>query len=176
MPSAATIIASVAMNGCSRPATIKRPLSEPSNSATQGVTSSTPSTPNLVGTCEMANHPTTTAVATPSSSGIHSPCQRPSAISRRRPTLISRPRASPVNTKRARNATATKPTAAAAGTPMMEAAVQPALVSSMAQTMVENPITEPTDRSMPPSRITMVIPVATRPVIETWRSTSVRLP
>jgi hypothetical protein len=59
---------------------------------------------------------------------------------------------------------------------MMDAAVQPDLVSSIAQMMVAKPMTEPTDRSMPPSRMTMVMPVATRPVIETWRRTSVRLP
>ncbi len=35
-------------------------------------------------------------------------------------------------------------------------------------------MTEPTDRSMPPRSMTMVIPVATRPVIETCRSTSVK--
>ena len=45
----------------------------------------------------------------------------------------------------------------------------------MAQMIVEKPITEPTDRSMPPSRMTRVMPVATRPVIDTWRRTSVRL-
>ena len=63
----------------------------------------------------------------------------------------------------------------AAGTPMIAAGVHPGLVRSIAQMIVEQPITEPTDRSMPPSRMTMVIPVATRPVIETCRSTSVRL-
>jgi hypothetical protein len=77
--------------------------------------------------------------------------------------------------KRASSTTAAELTATAAGTPITEAAVQPGLVSSIAQMTVANPITEPTDRSMPPSRMTMVIPVATRPVIETWRSTSVRL-
>lgn len=68
---------------------------------------------------------------------------------------------------RAKNATARKLTRAAAGTPISEAAVQPAFVSSIAQMMVENPMIEPTDRSMPPSRMTMVMPVATNPVIET---------
>ena len=38
---------------------------------------------------------------------------------------------------------------------MIEAAVQPDLVSSMAQMIVEKPMTEPTDKSMPPSRMTM---------------------
>ena len=103
-------------------------------------------------------------------------CQRVSETSRRRPALTSRPRARPANTKRAASATAAPPTRIAAGTPMTDAAVQPGLVSSIAQITVEKPITEPTDRSMPPSRMTMVIPVATSPVIETWRSTSVRLP
>ena len=77
---------------------------------------------------------------------------------------------------RARKATARKPTSVAAGTAKIEAVVHPDCVSSIAQTIVEKPITEPTDRSMPPSRMTMVIPVATRPVIDTCRSTSVRLP
>ena len=45
----------------------------------------------------------------------------------------------------------------------------------MAQMMVEKPMTEPTDKSIPPSRMTRVMPVATRPVIDTWRRTSVRL-
>ena len=36
-------------------------------------------------------------------------------------------------------------------------------------------VTEPTDKSIPPSRITIVMPVATRPVIDTCRKTSVRL-
>ena len=36
-------------------------------------------------------------------------------------------------------------------------------------------MTDPTDKSMPPSRMTSVMPVATRPVIDTWRRTSVRL-
>ena len=45
----------------------------------------------------------------------------------------------------------------------------------MAQMIVEKPMTEPTDKSMPPSRMTRVMPVATRPVIDTWRRTSVRL-
>ena len=55
----------------------------------------------------------------------------------------------------------------AAGTPMIAAGVHPGLVRSIAQMTDEQPITEPTDRSMPPSRMTMVIPVATRPVIDT---------
>ena len=59
---------------------------------------------------------------------------------------------------------------------MIAAAVQPAWVSSMPVITEPKAITEPTDRSMPPVRITMVIPTATRPVIETWCSTSVRLP
>lgn len=67
-------------------------------------------------------------------------------------------------------------TSVAAGTPITAAAVQPGLVSSIAQITVEKPMTEPTDKSMPPSRMTIVMPVATRPVIETCRSTSVRLP
>ena len=58
---------------------------------------------------------------------------------------------------------------------MTAAAVHPGLVSSMAQMIVEQPMTEPTDRSIPPRRMTIVMPVATRPVIDTWRSTSVRL-
>ena len=33
-------------------------------------------------------------------------------------------------------------------------------------------MTEPTDRSMPPIRMTSVIPTATMPLLETWRSTS----
>ena len=37
----------------------------------------------------------------------------------------------------------------------------------MAQMIVEKPMTEPTDKSMPPSRMTRVMPVATRPVIDT---------
>ena len=69
-----------------------------------------------------------------------------------------------------------KLTATAAGTPMIDAAVQPDLVSSIAQMMVEKPMTEPTDKSMPPSRMTIVMPVATKPVIDTWRRTSVKLP
>jgi hypothetical protein len=59
---------------------------------------------------------------------------------------------------------------------MTDAEVQPGLVSSIAQITVEKPMTEPTDKSIPPSRMTMVMPVATNPVIETWRRTSVRLP
>ena len=57
---------------------------------------------------------------------------------------------------------------------MIAAGVQPVLVSSIAQMTEEQPMTDPTDRSMPPSRMTIVIPVATRPVIDTCRSTSVR--
>ncbi len=37
----------------------------------------------------------------------------------------------------------------------------------MAHMIVEKPIIEPTDKSMPPSRMTRVMPVATRPVIDT---------
>ncbi len=73
-------------------------------------------------------------------------------------------------------ATARKATIPAAGTPMTAAAVQPAWVSSMAETTVPKAMTEPTERSMPPIRMTMVMPVAAKPVIATCRSTSVRLP
>ena len=86
-----------------------------------------------------------------------------------------RGRAQGLGTRTAREKPTAKPMAiVAAGTPMIEAGVHPGLVRSIAQTIVEQPMTEPTDRSMPPSRMTMVIPVATRPVIETCRSTSVR--
>ena len=62
----------------------------------------------------------------------------------------------------------------AAGTPMTAAAVHPFSVRSIAQMTDEQPITDPTERSMPPSRMTMVIPVATSPVTDTCRKTSVR--
>ena len=58
---------------------------------------------------------------------------------------------------------------------MTAAGVHPGRVRSIAQMIVEQPMTDPTDRSMPPRRMTIVMPVATRPVIETCRSTSVRL-
>ena len=83
-------------------------------------------------------------------------------------------RAIPLNTNRTRKAAAKPVATAAAGTLMIAAAVHPGLVRSIAQMTVEHPMTEPTDRSMPPSRMTMVMPVATRPVIETCRKTSVR--
>ncbi len=57
---------------------------------------------------------------------------------------------------------------------MMAAGVHPGVVRSIAQMTDEHPMTDPTDRSMPPRRMTMVIPVATRPVIDTCRNTSVR--
>ena len=60
--------------------------------------------------------------------------------------------------------------------PMAAAGVQPGTVSSMAQTTEQSAMIEPTERSMPAVRITAVMPVAMRPVIETWRSTSSRLP
>ena len=60
--------------------------------------------------------------------------------------------------------------------PCTAAGVQPGWVSSMAQSTEPSAITEPTERSMPPVRITSVMPTATSPVIETCRSTSGRLP
>ena len=64
----------------------------------------------------------------------------------------------------------------AIGTPISAAGVSPGTVSSMAQTTVQIAISEPTERSMPPVMITAVMPVAIRPVIDTCRSTSSRLP
>ncbi len=46
----------------------------------------------------------------------------------------------------------------------------------MAQTTLEIAISEPTERSMPPVMMTAVMPVAISPVVDTWRSTSSRLP
>ena len=54
--------------------------------------------------------------------------------------------------------------------------VTPGTVSSMAQTTEQMAISEPTERSMPPVMITAVMPVAISPVVDTWRSTSSRLP
>jgi hypothetical protein len=79
-----------------------------------------------------------------------------------------------LNAKRAKKPTASATAIVAKGTPMTAAGVHPGRVRSIAQMTEEQPITEPTERSMPPSRMTMVIPVATRPVIDTCRSTSVR--
>ena len=67
-------------------------------------------------------------------------------------------------------------TSAKAGTPIIADGVQPGIVRSMAQTTEQIAMIEPTDRSMPAVRMTPVIPVAIRPVIETCRSTSSRLP
>ena len=50
------------------------------------------------------------------------------------------------------------------------------MVSSMAQSTEPSARIEPTERSMPPVRITSVIPTATIPLLETWRSTLERLP
>ena len=51
------------------------------------------------------------------------------------------------------------------------AVVQPSIVSSMAQSTDPSARIEPTDRSMPPVRMTSVIPTATMPLLDTWRST-----
>ncbi len=59
---------------------------------------------------------------------------------------------------------------------MQTAGVSPGTVSSIAQTTEQIAISEPTERSMPPVRMTAVMPVAIRPVVDTCRSTSSRLP
>ena len=46
----------------------------------------------------------------------------------------------------------------------------------MAQSTEPSARIEPTDRSMPPVRMTSVMPTATMPLLETWRSTLDRLP
>src|SRR3954449_10409857 len=46
----------------------------------------------------------------------------------------------------------------------------------MAHNTEPNAMIEPTDRSMPPVRITRVIPIATMPLLDTCRSTSDRFP
>ena len=50
----------------------------------------------------------------------------------------------------------------------------PRIENAVAEMTDEQPMTEPTERSMPPSKMTIVMPVATRPVIDTCLSTSVR--
>ena len=70
----------------------------------------------------------------------------------------------------------TKTVIAAAGSPIAAAGVQPSTVRSMAQTTEQSAMIEPTERSMPAVMITAVIPVAIRPVIDTCRRTSSRLP
>ena len=44
-------------------------------------------------------------------------------------------------------------------------------VSSDAQTMLPRAATDPTERSIPPVRITSSIPIEITPVLATWRST-----
>jgi hypothetical protein len=56
------------------------------------------------------------------------------------------------------------------------ALVHPSSVSSMAHKTEPRAMIEPTERSMPPVRITRVMPTATIPLLETWRSTSDKLP
>ena len=66
--------------------------------------------------------------------------------------------------------------AAKIGRPRIEAPVQPASVRSIEQTTEPRAMVEPTERSMPPVRMTSVMPTATMPLLETWRKTSARLP
>jgi hypothetical protein len=78
--------------------------------------------------------------------------------------------------KRTDAATTTKAVSVASGIAIVALAVQPAWVSKAAVMTEPNASVEPTERSMPPVRITIVIPTATRPVTETCRSTSDRFP
>ena len=66
----------------------------------------------------------------------------------------------------------TTQTIASMGIAVAEALVQPCKVKSMAEYIVPRERSEPTERSIPPVRITRVIPTATIPMMETWRSTS----
>ena len=50
------------------------------------------------------------------------------------------------------------------------------VVAKLAATMPASATTEPTERSMPRVRITKVMPIASTPLIEVWRSTLRMLP
>ncbi len=62
------------------------------------------------------------------------------------------------------------------GIEITAAEVQPSMVRSMAHSTEPRARIEPTERSMPPVRITSVMPTATIPLLETWRRTLERLP
>ena len=65
MPSTPTIMASVTMKGCSRPLVMMTPLSAAERQADRGTTTSTPTTPNLSGTCAAASHQAAAPAASP---------------------------------------------------------------------------------------------------------------
>ena len=74
------------MNGCRRPPTMTMPLIAPTISPTQGVTSSTPSTPNLVSTWGSSTASAAPAPTSPTTAGTARP------RTRRRTRLGARPR------------------------------------------------------------------------------------
>ena len=173
-----TIIARVTMKGCRRPLTMIAPLSAPTASPTQETAIRTPGMPNWLPAWEASQSVNRPATTMPAATGS----QTAESADLRRLGWIGVDVAAdlPVPTcpemKETIRATPTIATRKVMGRAMPAATVKPGCVSSNAASTVPRARIEPTDRSMPPIRITMVMPTATRPVIETWRSTSERLP
>ena len=121
MPSALTIIASVAMKGCSRPLTMNAPLIAPSISAKHGVTSRTAEDPEF--RREPARRRTTATAAPaarPSSAGMRQAAPRPQHDLAPPPRLdVATAREAVEDEPREKADRRARPQIVAAGTPMI---------------------------------------------------------